>query len=113
MHLFSSTATFTLLSPLAHTTLYLTHINATAIYNDTEPIGLILYDVPFAVPPGATTTPRLPVDWSLGGVGYGAVKDALGGTLVLSAKADVGVKVGEWEENLWFEGGHIGAHVRV
>ena len=113
MHLWSSTATFTLLSPLKDTTLYLTHINATAKYNHTEPVGTILYDLPFAVPPGASTSPKLPVDWSLGGVGYGAVKDALGGVLKLDTTADVGVRIGQWEETVWFEGRGIGAHVKI
>ncbi|KAJ9642434.1 hypothetical protein H2199_004815 [Coniosporium tulheliwenetii] len=65
------------LLPLRHSTIYLTHINATAYYHD-EPIGRILYDLPFAVPPGESQSPRLPVDWSLGSVGYEAVRKALG-----------------------------------
>ena len=113
MHLFTSTATFTLLSPLRHETLYINWINATALYNHTEPVGLINYDIPFAVPPGASTTPRLPVDWSLGSVGYDAIKQALGGTLKLDARATVSVTVGKWEQELWFEGHGIGAHIRV
>ena len=113
MHIFSSTATFTLLSPLKHTTLYITTINATAFYNKTEPIGKILYDLPLAVPPGATTTPALPVDWSLGSVGYNAVKDALGGTLKLDTRASVGIRIGQWEQAIWFEGHGIGAHVKI
>lgn len=113
MHLFSSTATFTLLSPLQYSTLFITHINATALYNHTEPIGFITYDLPFEVPPGATTSPKLPVDWSLGSVGYEAARQALGGTLKLDARATVGVRVGSWEESVWFEGTGIGAHVRI
>ena len=113
MHLFSSTATFTLLSPLPHTTIYITHINATALYNHTEIVGNITYDLPFAVPPGASTSPRLPVDWSLGSVGYDAVKQALGGTLKLDTRAVVGVKVGAWEEVVNFQGRGIGAHVQL
>ena len=113
MHLFTSTATFTLLSPLSHNTIYITHINATALYNHTEPVGKIDHDLPFAVPPGATTSPRLPVEWSIGSVGYAAVRDALGGTLKLDAKATVSVRVGAWEEKVWYEGHGIGAHVKV
>ena len=113
MHLFTSTAPFTLLSPLKHETLYINWLHATALYNHTEPVGQIDYDIPFAVPPGASTTPRLPVDWSLGSVGYDAIKQALGGTLKLDARATVSVKVGNWEQELWFEGHGIGAHIRV
>nr|OQO20770.1 hypothetical protein B0A51_11897 [Rachicladosporium sp. CCFEE 5018] len=117
MHLITSTATFTLLSPLSHNTLFITSINATAFYHD-EVVGTILYDLPFAVPPvdshgEGIVTPRLPVDWNLGSVGFEAVKGALGGTLKLKAEADVGVKVGRWGEEVWFRGGEIGAKVRL
>lgn len=113
MHLISSTATFTLLSPLARSTIYITSINATAFYNHTDAVGQIIYDLPFAVLPGAAQSPRLPVDWTLDGVGYGAVKDALGGSLKLDAEAIVGVRVGQWQETVWYIGHGIGAHIRL
>ena len=113
MHLLSSTASFTLLSPLPKTTLYITSISAIAYYNHTERVGTIDYDLPFEVPPGASRTPRLPVEWSLGSTGYAAVRDALGGTLKLDATADAGLRVGNWEERIWFIGGGIGAHIRL
>ena len=113
MHLFTSTATFTLLSPLPHTTLFITYINATALYNHTEPVGVMLYELPFAVPPGASVSPRLPVEWSLGSVGYEAVKQALGGTLKLDAEATVGIQIGRWTQRLWYRGSGIGAHVKI
>ena len=117
MHLFTSTATFILLSPLAHSTIFITSINATALYEDDE-VGHIVYELPFAVPPvnedgEGVQTPRLPVDWSLGSVGYDAVKNALGGTLGVDAVAEVGVRVGRWREHVWFEGSGIGAKVRL
>lgn len=110
MHLLSSTAIFTLESPLTTTTLYLTSINATAMYHQST-VGKIVYDLPFAVPPGISETPRLPVDWSLGSVGYEAVRKALGGQLRLNATATIGVRIGEWEEQIWFIGHGIGAKV--
>ncbi|KAB2575070.1 Pre-rrna processing protein [Lasiodiplodia theobromae] len=112
MHILSSTAIFTLSSPLRESTIYITHLNATARYHG-EPAGHILYELPFAVPPGLSQTPRLPVDWSLGSVGYDAIKKALGGELKLNASATVGIKLGRWEERIWFVGGGIGAHVRL
>jgi len=112
MHLFSSTAEFELQSPFPSTAIYITYINATAFYKEDE-VGSIEYDEPFEVPPGISTTPRLPVDWSLGSVGYDAVKKALGGQLKLRAEAVIGVKIGEWEERIWYEGQGIGAKVRL
>ncbi|KAF2635110.1 hypothetical protein P280DRAFT_462208 [Massarina eburnea CBS 473.64] len=112
MHLISSTALFTLASPFNSTTLYITNLNATA-YHDGHPSGKILYDLPFAVPPGLTETPRLPVDWSFGSIGYDAILNALGGTLKLSAFAHVGIRIGRWREQVWYQGASIGAHVRL
>jgi len=93
--------------------LYITSLNATAFYNHTDPVGRVLYALPFMVPPGASTTPRLPVEWSLEGVGHEAVKKALGGGLELDARAQVGVRVGRWEQRLWFEGRELGAKVTL
>jgi hypothetical protein len=112
MHLFTSTASFVLQSPLQKSTLYITRINATAFYKEDD-VGKILYELPFAVPPGLSETPRLPVEWSLGSVGYEAVRKALGGELRLSAKADVGIKIGDYAVQVWFVGGGIGAKVRL
>lgn len=112
-HLLSSTASFILISPLKHSTIFIDSINATAFYNHTEPVGKILYEYPFQVPPGSTQTPRLPVDWSLDSVGYDKVRRALGGNLKLDAEAVVGVRLGAWSEEVWFVGGGIGAQVRL
>lgn len=112
-HVFSSTATFTLVSPLKHNTLYITSLNATAYYNHTEPVGVILYDKPFAATPGASETPKLPVDWSMGNVGYDKIKEALGSQLKLDAFATVGVRLGQWTDTVWYMGKGIGAHIRL
>ncbi|KAK0705014.1 hypothetical protein B0H67DRAFT_592961 [Lasiosphaeris hirsuta] len=112
-HIFSSTATFTLVSPLQHETIYIEHINATALYNHTEEVGRIEYDLPFAAPPGSSQTPKLPVDWSLDSVGYERLRQAIGGQLKLDAKAFVGIRLGMWTETLWYDGKGIGASVRL
>lgn len=112
MHLLTSTAVFTLSSPLTTTTLYITYLNATA-YHEGNPAGKILYELPFAVPPGVSDTPRFPVDWSLGSVGYDAIRKALGGQLKLSAMAEVSVRIGRWNQKIWFKGKAIGANVRL
>jgi len=112
MHLFSSTAHFTLLSPLSSPEIYIATINATAYYKD-DVVGSIFYDLPFAVPPGESESPRLPVDWSLGSVGYEAVRKAIGGELKLKAVADVGIKIGDWQETIWYRGKGIGAKIRL
>ncbi|KAL2015740.1 hypothetical protein VTK56DRAFT_4887 [Thermocarpiscus australiensis] len=112
-HVFSSTATFTLLSPLRYNTLYIDSVNATALYNHTEPVGRIEYDLPFAAPPGTSRTPRLPVVWSVDSVGYGKLREALGGRMKLDAKAVVGVRLGRWTETVWYVGRGIGASVRL
>ncbi|KAI0194741.1 hypothetical protein EV127DRAFT_421215 [Xylaria flabelliformis] len=112
-HFLSSTATFTLVSPLQFNTLYLDFVNATALYNHSEPVGRILYDLPFAAPPGISHTPRLPVEWSIGSVGYDAVRNAIGGKLKLDAHAIVHARLGNWKETFWYQGKGIGATVRL
>lgn len=112
MHLISSTAMFIIDSPLNTTTLYITYLNATSYYKN-DSAGKILYELPFAVPPGLSETPRLPVQWSLGGVGYEAIRKALGGQLRLRANAEVGVRIGRWNQRVWYQGKSIGANVRL
>ena len=111
MYLLSRTAVFTLSSPLATTTLYITYLNATA-YHEGNPAGKILYELPFAVPPGISDTPPFPVDWSLSSVGYDAIRKALNGQLKLSAMAEVGVRIGRWNQRIWFKGKAIGANIK-
>lgn len=113
MHILSSKATFTLVSPLQRNTIYIDRINATALYNHTEPVGRIEYDLPFAAPPGESVTPRLPVEWSVDSGGYEKLQEALGGRLKLDAKAVVEVRLGAWTETLWFHGRGIGASIRL
>lgn len=112
-HLLSSSAVFTLASPLQYNTVYIDHINATAYYNHTEPVGRIIYDLPIAAKPGLSQTPRLPVDWSIGSVGRDKIRKALGGELKLDARANVSVRIGEWRERVWFIGRGIGATIRL
>ncbi|KAI0479336.1 hypothetical protein GGR56DRAFT_634530 [Xylariaceae sp. FL0804] len=112
-HFLSSTASFTLMSPLQHNTIYVDFVNATALYNHTDVVGRIIHDLPFAAPPGESQTPRLPVDWSIGSVGYDAVRRAVGGKLKLDASADVDIRLGNWREHLWYEGRGIGASVHL
>lgn len=111
-HLFTSTASFVLHSPLQHNSLYIENINATAFYNHTETVGRIEYSVPFVIPPGESTSPRLPVDWSLG-IGYEHFREALGGELKLDAFAVVQINLENWRETIWYEGSGIGASVRL
>ncbi|KFZ08018.1 hypothetical protein V502_09605 [Pseudogymnoascus sp. VKM F-4520 (FW-2644)] len=112
-HIFSSSASFTIFSPLKNTHIFIDTINATAFYNHTEPVGTIVYDLPLDIPPGLRETDKLPVEWDPDSVGYDRIREALGGGLKLSAKAEVGVRLGKWKEKLWFEGEGIGAKVRL
>lgn len=119
IRLFSSTAQFLLASPFSETTLYIYHVNATAYYKD-DVVGHIQYGAEFSgmpdefpVPPGLSQTPRLPVKWKLGSVGYGAIRKALGGSLRLRAESELGVRIGEFRQRVWYRGRRIGAKVRV
>jgi hypothetical protein len=111
--MWSSTAVFTLVSPLPDTTIHVTSVDAIALYNHTEPVGTIVYQFPFTIPPGVSNTPRLPVDLNLSGVGYDALKKALGGTLKMDARAKIGARIGEYSTLLRYQGQGIGARVRI
>lgn len=112
-HILSSTASFTLASPLRHDTVQIEYINATAFYNHTEPVGQIIHDEIFDVPPGLSQTPRIPVEWSADHVGFDKIKQALGGNLKLDAVADVTVRLGYWVETVHYVGKGIGAKVSL
>ncbi|PYI06637.1 hypothetical protein BO78DRAFT_343224 [Aspergillus sclerotiicarbonarius CBS 121057] len=113
MHLWSSTAEFTLSSPFPNTTIHITSVYAQAYYEGDEEVGTIDYRVPFAVPPGISVTPRLPVDLNLGGIGYDALKKALGGTLALDAVAQVGVQIQHYRDIVFYHGKGITARVKL
>ncbi|KAL7923011.1 hypothetical protein ACQKWADRAFT_290963 [Trichoderma austrokoningii] len=112
-HIFSSTASFNLASPLKQNTIHIEMINATAYYNHTEPVGHILYEKPFDAPPGVTETPRLPVTWSAESIGYDKLIDAMDGSLKLDASANATIRIGNWIETVHYEGRGIGARVRL
>jgi hypothetical protein len=65
------------------------------------------------VPPGISQPPRLPVDLNLGGIGYSAVKRALGDSLDINAVADVGVLVGNYTDSFVYKGDAISANIRI
>lgn len=112
-HVFSSTATFGLVSPLEFNTIYIEHVDAIAYYNHTEPVGHIVHDESFPAPPGLSETPRLPVEWSPGSIGYDKLKKAMGGSLKLDAVANVTIRLGNWVETMHYKGKGIGAKVRI
>lgn len=112
-HVLSSTAQFALFSPLQWSSIYIEEIDAHAFYNHSEEVGRIQYNLPFEVPPGRSVTPKLPVDWSIGSVGYDALKRALGGTLKLDARGNFTVRLERWRERVWYVGDSIGAEVQL
>ncbi|KAL4921241.1 hypothetical protein BDW62DRAFT_175259 [Aspergillus aurantiobrunneus] len=113
LHLWSSTAEFALFSPLNHTSLEVTSIEAQAFYQHDKEVGSIIYYIPFSVPPGLSHSPRLPVDLNLGGIGYDAVKRAVGGTLELDTIAKVGVQVGNYNDTIHYRGKGIKAKITL
>ncbi|KAF7114325.1 hypothetical protein CNMCM5793_008277 [Aspergillus hiratsukae] len=112
LHLWSSTAEFTLFSPLPKTLIDITSVEAKAYYLEHEEVGSIDYSTPFQVPPGVSKTPRLPVEMNPDGIGYDALKRALGGSLELDAMATVGVRVGQYEATIDYHSKGIQANVK-
>ncbi|EAW10186.1 uncharacterized protein ACLA_046520 [Aspergillus clavatus NRRL 1] len=113
MHLLSSTAEFTLFSPLPKTLIEITSVEANAYYMGQEEVGSIDYAIPFQVPPGISTTPRLPVEMNLGSIGYDALRRALGGALELDAVATVCIRVGQYKAIIDYQGNGLRANVKL
>ncbi|KAL4978077.1 hypothetical protein BDW66DRAFT_130926 [Aspergillus desertorum] len=113
LHLWSSTAEFALFSPLNHAILEITSIEARAFYEHDHEVGAIKYFTPFSIPPGLSHSPRLPVDLNLGGIGYDAVKRAVGGTLDLDTVAKVGVRIEKYIDTVHYRGKGIKAKVKL
>ncbi|KAL4740329.1 hypothetical protein BDV11DRAFT_185607 [Aspergillus similis] len=113
LHLWSSTAEFALFSPLNHTVLEVTSIEAQAFYEHDHEVGAINYYTPFSILPGLSHSPRLPVDLNLGGIGYDAVKKAVGGTLDLDTVAKVGVRIENYYTTVHYCGEGIKAKVKL
>ncbi|KAL4906458.1 hypothetical protein BDW74DRAFT_132734 [Aspergillus multicolor] len=113
LHLWSSTAEFALFSPLNHTILEITSIEAQAFYEHDHEIGAINYYTVFSIPPGLSHSPRLPVELNLNGIGYDAVKRAVGGTLDLDTVAKVGVRIENYNNTVNYHGKGIKAKVKL
>ena len=90
--------------------MWVTSIHSHANYNGTD-LGTIDWEYPFAVKPGDNETPRMPLDWTT--PSKGLIRDALGGGLKIDAFADIGVRIGEWRQDIWYEARGTGAHVRL
>lgn len=80
------------------------------MYNGTK-LGTVAYGKPWDVLAGSeagdgglSPSPRLPVEWRLGGAAYRAMMDALGGELRINATAEVLVGVGNWKGKVRFDG---------
>ncbi|KAJ5614311.1 hypothetical protein N7528_007965 [Penicillium herquei] len=112
VHLWSSTAEFTLFSPLTSTSITITSIHAVAFYKEDEPVGRINHQEPFNIPPGVSQTPRLPIDLVLGGGAYDALRRALGRSMAMDTVAKVGIKIGDYENVVVYRGKGIEASIK-
>ena len=118
MHILSSTATFVLHNPFPKTPIIIYNLSGEAVYNDTK-LGSVCYDREWEIlagreagEGGLSLSPRLPVEWRLGGAAYRAMMAALNGDLRIDAKANATVGVGEWKGKVQFEGGGLRAGIR-
>ncbi|KAG0156883.1 hypothetical protein PDIDSM_4066 [Penicillium digitatum] len=109
-YLWSSTADFILSSPLTENNILITSIDARAFYENEEPIGRINSREPFEC---TSRSPRLPVDLDMGGVGYDALRKALGQSLEMDAVAKVGVLIGNYADVILYHGKGMAAKVRI
>ncbi|KAF3214304.1 hypothetical protein TWF191_009818 [Orbilia oligospora] len=112
LHVLGSTGSFELRNPFQSDTIYISNIVGIATHNGTT-LGMLDYEYQIAIPAGLWETPKLPVQWTLKGVGYDILMKAAGGVLKIDAKAECNVRIGRWEARLKFHGSGIGAHVHL
>jgi len=115
VHAVLSTADFLIRNPLPHDSIIINTLDGVAIYNGST-LGTINYESKFLISPGkrgSTLTPRFPVEWSLGGVGYEVMKKAIGGQLKIYAQAHCKLSIGNLRMEVLYNGSDpVGAHVR-
>lgn len=115
MHIMSSAAEFWIRNPLLHNKITIRTLDGAARYNGTV-LGTIYYAHEFIVKSGkdgSTLSPRLPVVWSLDGVGFDTVRKALGGTLEVHAEANCVLSIGDLVLGVLYNSSNpIGAHIR-
>ena len=85
-----------------------------ARYNGTK-LGTVCYDNPWEVQGGGgvSVSPKVPVEWVLGGAAWRALKRAVGGELKVEAVGRVRVGIGMWGGKVGFVGGGLGVGVRL
>lgn len=116
MHLLSSSADILIKNPLPNDSITIRRINGTARCNGSD-LGTIYYRSPFVIKPGiegGTLSPRLPVAWDLGSVGYETMRKAFGGHLEVHAEATCHLYLGKLGMEVLYNSSHgISAHVRL
>lgn len=104
MHILSSTADFYLQNPFPQDSIRILKLNGIAKYNDSI-LGSISHNNPFSIHPGrfgGTVTPRFPVQWKLGSVGYEAMKRAMGGSLDVHGEANCQVTIYDFAMDVFY-----------
>ena len=90
-------------------------LNGSALYNGST-LATINYRNRFLINPGnkgGTLTPRLPVEWSMGSVGYEAMRKALGGQLKIHAQAMTKISIGNMVMEVFYNASEpLGVHIR-
>lgn len=116
MHIVTSTADFLIKNPLAHNRIIIRTLDGAAKYNGST-LGTISYARKFVINPGSmgkTLSPRLPVEWSLDGIGYDTVRKALGGQLLVHAEAACRLSIGDFTMGVLYNASDpVGAHIRL
>lgn len=104
MHIVTSTAELFLNNPFPHDFITIINIDGKAFFNGST-LGTMHNKFSFKIFPGrsgGTMSPRLPVMWKAGSLGYEVMKKAVGGGLKVHAEADCKVRVGEMEMAIYY-----------
>lgn len=111
MHIMTLEVELEVYNPLANENVVLTVFKARASH-DGHVLGYLEHPAVFTVPPGTSTTPRVPVRYAQG-IGGDTLRKALNGRLQVHCEAVANVTVGVFLMQVMYEGGGVGADVRL
>ncbi|ANZ77053.1 BA75_04065T0 [Komagataella pastoris] len=112
MHLMSSEIEFTVYNPISNSEAFVLIENAKASYEGTV-LGYIGREQSLIIPPGVSTTPRIPIRYATSGIGADILRKAMNGELKVDAQAVVEFGLQSFKLQLIYHGKGMRSNIRL
>ncbi|CAH2447189.1 Hypothetical protein PP7435_CHR1-1312 [Komagataella phaffii CBS 7435] len=112
MHLMSSEIEFTVYNPISNSEAFVLIQNAKASYEGTV-LGYIGREQSLIIPPGVSTTPRIPIRYATSGIGADILRKAVNGELKVDAQAVVEFGLQSFKLQLIYHGKGMRSNIRL